>query len=90
MQGQSSPVQVKDSYTVSIPMHVGLSRKYTGVQSRPPKNNQKLFDGNNKKTKQNRGGTVQWHDKYILLERKTSCLINNYFKYFKFTLPCLF
>ena len=31
MQGQSSPVQVKDSYTVSIPMHVGLSRKYTGV-----------------------------------------------------------
>ena len=31
MQGQSSPVQVKDPYTGSILMHVGSSCKHTGV-----------------------------------------------------------
>ena len=52
MQGQSSPVQVKDPYTGSILMHVGSSCKHTAVQCTPPKNNQKLIDGSNKKTKQ--------------------------------------
>ena len=52
MQGQSSPVQVKDPYTGSILMHVGSSCQHTGVyiQCTPPKNNQKLIDGSNKKT----------------------------------------
>ena len=31
VQGQSSPVQVKDPYTFSILMHVGSSCKHTGV-----------------------------------------------------------
>ena len=31
VQGQSSPVQVKDPYTGSILMHVGSSCKHTGV-----------------------------------------------------------
>ena len=31
MQGQSSPVQVKDAYTGSILMHVGSSCKHNGV-----------------------------------------------------------
>ena len=53
MLGQSSPVQVKDPYTGSILMHVGSSCKHTGVYNvcTPPKNNQKLIDGSNKKTK---------------------------------------
>ena len=52
MQGQSSPVQVKDPYTGSILMHVGSScKKHGSVQCTPPKNNQKLIDGSNKKTK---------------------------------------
>ena len=59
VQGQSSPVQVKDPYTGSILMHVGLSCKHTGVYNHectPPKNNQKLIDGSNKKTnKTNKG-----------------------------------
>ena len=53
MQGQSSPVQVKDPYTGSILMHAGSSCKtHRSVQCTPPKNNQKLIDGSNKKTKQ--------------------------------------
>ena len=53
MQGQSSPVQVKDPYTGSILMHVGSSCKtHRSVQCTPPKNNQKLIDGSNRKTKQ--------------------------------------
>ena len=52
MQGQSSPVQVKDPYTGSILMHVGSSCKtHQSVQCTPPKNNQKLIDGSNRKTK---------------------------------------
>ena len=55
MQGQSSPVQVKDPYTGSILMHVGSSCKtHRSVQCTPPKNNQNLIDGSNKKTKQNK------------------------------------
>ena len=54
MQGQSSPVQVEDPYTGSILMHVGSSCKHTGVYNvHLPKNNQKLIDGSNRKTKQN-------------------------------------
>ena len=52
MQGQSSPVQVKDPYTGSILMHVGSSCKtHRSVQCThaPPKNNQKLIDGSNRK-----------------------------------------
>ena len=53
MQGQSSPVQVKDPYTGSILMHVGSSCKtHRSVQCTPPKNNKKLINGSNKKTKQ--------------------------------------
>ena len=53
MQGLSSPVQVKDPYTGSILMHVGSSCKtHQSVQCTAPKNNQKLIDGSNKKTKQ--------------------------------------
>ena len=52
MQGQSSPVQVKDPYTGSILMHVGSSCKtHRSVQCTPPKNNQKLIDGSNRKNK---------------------------------------
>ena len=55
MQGQSSPVQVKDPYTGSILMHVGLARKHTRVYNvHFPRINQKLIDGSNKKTKQNK------------------------------------
>ena len=50
MQGQSFSVQVKDPYTGSILMHVGSSCKsHRSVQCTPPKNNQKLIDGSNKK-----------------------------------------
>ena len=53
MQGQSSPVQVKDPYyTGSILMHVGSSCKHTGVYNvHLPKNNQKLIDWSNRLTK---------------------------------------
>ena len=55
VQGQSSPVQVKDPYTGSILMHVGSSCKtHRSVQCTSPKNNQKLIDGSNRKTKQNK------------------------------------
>ena len=53
MQGQSSPVQVKDPYTGSIVMHVGSSCKHTGVY-KPSKNNQKLIDEVTRKQKQNK------------------------------------
>ena len=60
MQGQSSPVQVKDPYTGSILMHVGSSCKtHLCVQCTPPKNNQKLIDGSNKKTKKKKTKTKQ-------------------------------
>ena len=48
MQGQSSPVQIKDPYTGSILMHVGSSCKHTGVYN---VHLPKLIDGSNKKTK---------------------------------------
>ena len=53
MQGQQSPLHVKDLYTGSILMHVGSSCKHNGssVQCTPPKNNKKLIDGSNKKKK---------------------------------------
>ena len=54
MQGQSSPVQVKDPNTGSILMHVGSSCKHTCVQCTPPRNYQKLIDGSNKKTNKNK------------------------------------
>ena len=52
VQGQSSPLQVKDPCTGSILMHVGSSCKHTvgtSVQGTPPRNNQKLINGSNKK-----------------------------------------
>ena len=53
MQGQSSPLQVKDPYTSFFLMHVGSSyKKHQSVQCTPLKNNQKLIGGSNKKNKQ--------------------------------------
>ena len=58
MQGQSSPVQVKDLYTGSILMHVGSSCKtHRSVQCTPPKNNQKLIGGSNRKGSVSASGT---------------------------------
>ena len=52
VQGQSSPVQFKDSYTCFVLMHVGSSCKYTGVHNlHLPNIIRKLIDGSNKKTK---------------------------------------
>ena len=53
MQGQSSPVKVKDllvkdPYTGSIFMHVGsFCKTHRTVQCTPPKNNQKLIKKKN-------------------------------------------
>ena len=71
MQGQSSPVQVKDPYTGSILMHVGSSCKtHRNVQCTPPKNNQKLIDGSNRKTKKKK------KDYYINKTPHVSALID--------------
>ena len=57
VQGQSSPVQVKDPYSGSILMLFWLALQTQRiVPCTPPKNNQKLIDESNKKTKQNRSG----------------------------------
>ena len=72
MQGQSSPVQVKDPYTGSILMHVGSSCKtHRCVQCTPPKNNQKLIDGSNRKTKKKKK-----NDYYINKTPHVSALID--------------
>ena len=52
MQGQSS-LQVKDPYTGSILIPHAcrlILQTHRSVQCTPPKNNQKLIDGSNKKT----------------------------------------
>ena len=65
MQGQSSPVQVKDPYTGSILMHEGSSCKtHRSVQCTPPKNNQKFIDGSNRKTKKKKKKKKKKHDYY--------------------------
>ena len=74
MQGQSSPVQVKDPYTGSILMHVGSSCKtHRSVQCTPPKNNQKLIDGSNRKTKKQK---KKRNDYYINKTPHVSALID--------------
>ena len=53
MQGQSSPAQVKRSLHRFYPHACRLIlQTHRSVQCTPPKNNQKLVDGSNKKTKQ--------------------------------------
>ena len=75
MQGQSSPVQVKDPYTGSILMHVGSSCKtHRSVQCTPPKNNQKLIDGSNRKTKKQQ--QKKKNDYYINKTPHVSALID--------------
>ena len=77
MQGQSSPVQVKDPYTGSILMHVGSSCKHTGVYNvHLPKNNQKLIDGSNRKTKK--------HFNIYHQDKLKALLISIYFGYLSF------
>ena len=74
MQGQSSPVHVKDPYTGSILMHVGSSCKtHRSVQCTPPKNNQKLIDGSNRKAKKKK---KKKNDYYINKTPHVSALID--------------
>ena len=80
MQGQSSPVQVKDPYTGSILMHVGSSCKtHRSVQCTPPKNNQnnqKLIGGSNRKTKKKKKkNNNKKNDYYINKTPHVSALI---------------
>ena len=62
-------MQVKDPYTGSVLMHVGSSCKtHRSVQCTPPKNNQKLIDGSNRKKK---------NDYYINKTPHVSALIDH-------------
>ena len=68
MQGQSSPVQVKDPYTGSILICRLILPTHRSVQCTPPKNNQKLIDGSNKKKTKKNKAWFPWQS-FLVLSR---------------------